>query len=111
MTITVSFISYALAALAFLVAGGMLLAGRSAQHRYKTLLVTACLITAAWAGSVALGQIWNTAGLSIASVVLEQLRSVVWMAAVAFVLFIAYRKRIDNTVAALTAGAVVLAVG
>lgn len=111
MTITVIFISYALAALAFLVAGGMLLAGRSAQHRYKTLLVMACLVTAAWAGSVAVGQISSTAGMSIASVVLEQLRSLAWMAAVAFVLFIAYRKRIDNTVAALTAGAVVLAVG
>lgn len=111
MTITIIFIGYALAALAFLVAAGMLLMHGSAQHRYKALLVTACLVTASWAGAVAAGQVWNTTGLRIAAVVLEQLRSLAWMAAVAFVLFIAYRKRIDSNVAALTAGAVVLAVG
>lgn len=111
MVTTVIFLSYALAALAFLTAAGLLLASRRAQHRYKALLLTACLATVAWAVSVAAGQVWPSAGINITSVVLEQVRSLAWMAAVGFVLFIAYRKRIDNSVAALTAGAVVLAVG
>jgi len=103
-------IGYAAAALAFLVASG-LLAVSAAKHRYKALLLGASAATAVWAFSVAAGHLWNSGTIAVVSVVLEQVRSVAWIAVLAFVLFVAYRKRVDKAVAALAAGATVLAVG
>lgn len=108
MTAYVIFFSYAAAALAFTVAAGLLSVSR-AQHRYKALLLTACVTTAAWAASVAAGQAWTTDGLSVATVALEQARSLSWIAVLGFVLFIAYRKRVDTTMAAVAAVATGLA--
>jgi putative PEP-CTERM system histidine kinase len=110
MSATVIFISYSAAALAFLAAAGLLAVSR-AQHRYKALLLAACGTTAIWAALVVAGQMWAVPGLSLATVALEQARSLAWIAALGFVLFIAYRKRVDRTVVALTAAATAIAVG
>lgn len=110
MTAYVILISYAAAALAFLIATGLLLVSR-AQHRYKALLLAACVTTAGWALAVAAGQVWASAGFSVATLALEQLRSLGWIAVLGFVLFIAYRKRVDATVAMVAAGAAIAAIG
>jgi putative PEP-CTERM system histidine kinase len=105
---TVIFISYAVAGLAFLAATGLLLMSR-AQHRYKALMLTACAMTCVWALAVVASGFTTASPLRISVVVLEQLRSLSWIAVLGFVLFIAYRKRVDKTVVALTAGAVAAA--
>ncbi len=105
---TVIFISYAVAALAFLAAAGLLLVSH-AQHRYKALMLTACVMTSIWALSVVASGLTTAAPLRVSVVVLEQLRSLAWISVLGFVLFIAYRKRVDRTVVALMAGAVTVA--
>ncbi len=107
---TVIFVSYAVAALAFMAAAGLLVVSR-AQHRYKALMLTACVMTGAWALSVVASGLTTAKPLRMSVVVLEQLRSLAWIAVLGFVLFIAYRKRVEKTVVALMAGAVVAAAG
>ncbi len=104
----VIFISYAVAAVAFLAAAGLLLASR-AQHRYKALMLAACVTTGVWALSVVVSGLTTATPLRISVVVLEQLRSLTWIAVLGFVLFIAYRKRVEKMVVILTAGAVAAA--
>ncbi|MGE4062922.1 MAG: XrtA/PEP-CTERM system histidine kinase PrsK [Rhodospirillaceae bacterium] len=109
MTATVIIISYAAAALAFFGATGLLLVSR-AQHRYKALLLAACATTGLWATAVVASQVWSSPGVGLAMVALEQARSLAWIAVLAFVIFIAYRKRVDSNVAALAAGAVAISI-
>lgn len=102
-------VSYAATALAFLLATGLLAVSR-AQHRYKALLLTACAATAAWAGAVVAGQLWPMNVFGILIIVLEQARSLTWMAAIGYVLFVAYQKRIDRGVGMVMGAATLLAV-
>lgn len=110
MTNTIIVLSHAVAALAFLAVSGLLAISR-AQHRYKALLLAGCVTTAIWAASVAAAQVWVVGSLGVAAVILEQVRSLAWIAALGFVLFIAYRKRVDTTVVALMATVIAIAVG
>ncbi|MCC6912947.1 MAG: PEP-CTERM system histidine kinase PrsK [Rhodospirillaceae bacterium] len=106
----VIFISYAVAAIAFLAAAGLLAVSR-AQHRYKALMLAASVMTGVWALAVVASGLTTAKPLRMSVVVLEQLRSLAWIAVLGFVLFIAYRKRVEKTVVALMAGAVVAATG
>ncbi len=106
---TVIFISYAVAAIAFLAASGLILMSR-AQHRYKALMLGACVATCLWALAVVASGLSTWKPLRVSVVVFEQVRSLAWIAVLGFVLFVAYRKRIDRAVAGLMAGSVGLAI-
>ncbi len=100
-------VSHLAGVLAYAVAIALILASR-AQHRYKALLLAACAMTAVWSGSVAVAAWLNPAPLwlNVGITVLDQFRSFAWMGVVAFVLFVAYGRKIDRR-AVLVSGAVV----
>ncbi len=111
MLIHVTEITHVIAATAFF---GMciLLAASQAQHRYKHLLLAAAGSTALWSVAAALSGIMpTTPALVPVTVILEQVRSLGWMAVVAFVLFIAYPKRVDRALQTSVVAAVLVAAG
>ena len=109
MLVHVTEVTHIVAALAFFAVCILLTASR-AQHRYKRLLLIAGGMTTAWAVSAAVGaMLASRQELIPLTAALEQARTVAWMAVVAFVMFIAYPKRVDRVVQVSTVGAVALA--
>src|SRR4051812_18807677 len=100
MLMHVTAVSHFAGALAYSLAAALILASRT-QHRYKGLLLAACIATACWAGAVGTSALFESAPLllNIVITVLDQVRSIAWMTVVAFVLFVAYGKKVDRTVA------------
>lgn len=100
MTLQVSPISYGAAAVAFLFVAILLAASRT-QHRYKLLLITAATVTFAWASVAVIAESLRSPPLAILPVMigLELARSLAWIAVIGFVLFFAYAKRFERSVA------------
>jgi len=97
--------SHIIGAAAFALAIALILAGR-AQHRYKILLLGACFTALLWAAAVAAASLTSAPlWLNIAVTVLDQMRSISLVAVVAFVLFVAYRKKVDTAAAIVLGGA------
>lgn len=98
MVTAVSPVSYSIAALAFLLAAAAVLP-TAAERRYKLLVVTACLATTIWASAIAGAEtIFSGRTINLLIPILEQLRSLLWIAVTTFIVFSAYRKRIDRGV-------------
>lgn len=100
MIIQVSPISYAAAAAAYIFVA-ILLATSRTQHRYKLLLIAAAVITALWAATAVVADSLRAPPLAILPVLigLELARSLAWLAVIGFVLFFAYAKRFERSVA------------
>lgn len=100
MTIQVTPVSYAIAAAAYIFVAVLLAASRT-QHRYKLLLVAACAVTSAWAVTAVLADSLQVPPLAILPTLigLELARSLAWMAVIGFVMFFAYAKRFERSVA------------
>lgn len=109
MLISVTALSYLICGLVYILAAA-LMAVTKAQHRYKLILIGACILMAAWSGAVTLAEFApsDAGGGSLFATVLEQLRSAGWVAVVAYVLFFAYRKAAEPIVAATYAAVLVL---
>src|SRR5262245_17792702 len=105
MSIEVTGLSYLTCAAAYLVAA-LLLGLSRARHRFKGLLLGACFATALWAGGIAAAAfIREPIGLlSDLMPLLEQARTLAWLASIAYVLFVAYGKRPDQATLALMGG-------
>ncbi len=99
---SITAVSYALCAFAYLLVAGLLLVTR-AKHSYKALLLAACLVTVAWSAAVTLAEVTSIDPdfATIIVTVLEQVRSAGWMAVMGYILFIAYKKSIAPTVAVI----------
>ncbi len=106
MSIEVTGLSYLTCAAAYLVAA-LLLGLSRARHRFKGLLLGASLATALWAGAIALAALTSTpiGILDDLTPLLEQARTLAWLAAIAYVLFVAYGKRPDQGTLAILGGA------
>lgn len=100
MVIQVSPISYAAAAAAYVFVAALLAASRT-QHRYKLLLIAASVLTATWAATAVVADALPGVPLAILPVLigLELARSLAWIAVIGFVLFFAYAKRFERSVA------------
>src|SRR4051812_24225544 len=107
MSIEVTGLSYLTCAAAYVLAA-LLLGLSRARHRFKGLLLGASLATALWAGAVAVAAFVPTplAILYDLTPLLEQIRTLAWVAAIAYVLFVAYGKRPDRGTLAVIGGAV-----
>ena len=82
-----------------------------AQHRYKTLLILGTLTTAAGAATVSLARLvpaWAPV-VDLLVPIFEQARTLVWMMAVGFVLFVVYGKRPERSTFILIAGTTAVA--
>lgn len=106
MSIEVTGLSYLTCAAAYLVAAFLLGLSR-ARHRFKGLLLGASLATALWAGAIALAALTSTpiGILDDLTPLLEQARTLAWLTAIAYVLFVAYGKRPDPGTLAILGGA------
>ncbi|MGZ5165629.1 MAG: hypothetical protein ACXWCQ_34470, partial [Burkholderiales bacterium] len=93
-------ISYGVAAVAYTFAAFLLAASRT-QHRYKLLLLAACVASVLWAGAViGLGLIAHPPALLVpVTVGLELARSLCWITVLGFVLFFTYAKHIERSLA------------
>jgi putative PEP-CTERM system histidine kinase len=102
--------SHLIGALAYALAVALIVASHT-RHRYTGLLLAACVATFAWAGAVTAAAFLDAPPLSlnVAITLLDQLRSGAWIAVLAFMLFIAYGKRVDTKVAMTTAAILVAA--
>jgi putative PEP-CTERM system histidine kinase len=83
-------LSYLIGAAAYFIAFGLVLAG-AAQHRYRILLLSACMITALLASGIVAASLMAAPAQYLAAgiALLEQFRSAVWIAVVAFALIFA----------------------
>ena len=104
-------ISYGIGAVAYLFAAVLLITSK-AQHRYKMLLLSACVITGLWAAVVAAAGTLTTPPVAFVPLIvgLELLRSLAWMAVAGFVLFFAYAKRVERNLARASLAAATAAV-
>jgi putative PEP-CTERM system histidine kinase len=92
-------VSYTLAAVAFLLAAALVVP-TPVERRYKFLVAGACVATAIWAAVIASAETllpWRATNFLIP--VFEQLRSLLWIAVITFILFSAYRKRLEPGIA------------
>ena len=106
MLIHVTEITHVIGAIAFF-AVCVLLSVSRAQHRYKRLLLIAGGATVLWAISAFVGAMLSSnQNLIPVTAALEQVRTVAWMAVVAFVMFVAYPKRVDRSIQTAVMGAV-----
>lgn len=100
MVFSVATFSYSICALLYLLVAGLLTVTK-AQHRYKAILLLACTLTTLWSAAVAVAQsdFTDFVSIRILSITLEQLRSAGWIGVVGFILFVAYRKFVEPSVA------------
>jgi len=93
----VTAVSYLICAGAYVLAVCLILTSGT-QHRYKPLLVAACAITSIWAavigGTTLL--IIPSPFLPLVNMILEQLRSGIWIIVIGLTLYVAYGERVGR---------------
>jgi putative PEP-CTERM system histidine kinase len=107
MTASVTVACYLLCAVVYAFGAGIL-AGSRAQHKYKILLIAACVLTATWAAVIGTAPLLRSPppSLPLIAMILEQLHYAGWIAVIALALLSGYKDILKSStvvgVAALT---------